>query len=135
MTFRAELKAAVTTARAQAARRRLEGLPPGEWWAEIRDTAIKPALTDAAAILKEVGIGGNYQRLNGGSGMELRAGLSLDRVLTFTHVNDEIQVKSSGGDLDETWNDRSHVTRETVRKTVLAFLVLVASDYPEEPQE
>jgi len=129
MATKEEMISGITVARRNAKLSRRLTAPDIEWWEEIRDEEIKPELERAAEALSETGIGGKYERRNGGSGVALLAGGTYH--LTFTHENGGIQVTSSEAHLNERWDDRKHVTTEAVGSKVMAFLVWIARVYPD----
>jgi hypothetical protein len=137
MTFKEALLSDIETARRDARRKRRESLPSDEWWTEIRDTEIARLLSEAAEALAEAGIGGGRQNKNGGSGIVLVAGPpERSDDLTFTYVTGKIQVTSSEDGINEIWDDRRHVTPETIAAKVRDFVKLVAAhslDHPPLP--
>jgi len=128
MTLKDQLVADIEAARIEAKRKRRATLPDHEWWEEVREAEIKPALDEAALAFRETQLGGNSETRNGGSGVALLAGHSEPPIhyLAFTHVAGKIKVTSSEPSIDERW-DRKHATLEAVVSKIRDFARLIAA--------
>lgn len=127
MTLKDQLVADIEASRIEAKRKRRATLPDSEWWEEIREAEIKPALVEAVSAFGETKLGGNCEARNGVSGIALLAGHSEPPIhhLTFTHVAGEIKVISSESNINDRWN-RKHATLEAVASKIRDFVKLVA---------